>query len=68
MKTNNQDRVTDNRAQFFMRWHDYMRGHTPRQRKLQARRRALLAQYHETLSAIAGGILLVVVIICLFFI
>jgi hypothetical protein len=39
---------------------------TPRQRRLQAERRALLAQYHETISAIAGGILLGLLILCLF--
>lgn len=67
MKTNNQDRVTDNRDQFFLRWHDHLRGHSPRQRKLQLRRQALLTQYHELLSAIAGGILLaVIIILCLF--
>jgi len=40
---------------------------TPRQRRLKAERQFMLAQYHETISAIAGGILLAVLIVCLFF-
>jgi uncharacterized integral membrane protein len=41
---------------------------TPRQRRLEAERRFLISRYHETFSAIAGGILLVVIILCLAFI
>jgi len=41
---------------------------TPRQRRLQAERRAVLSQYHEILSAVGGILLLAVIIICLLFI
>jgi len=40
---------------------------TPRQRRLQAERRALIAQYHQTISAVGGILLLAVIIICLLF-
>lgn len=40
---------------------------TPRQRRLKAERQLIRASFNETLSAIAGGILLAVLIICLFF-
>lgn len=62
------DRVTDNRAQFELRWYDYQHANSPRQRRLAARRRMLLASYHETLSAVGGILLLAVIILCLFFI
>jgi hypothetical protein len=39
---------------------------TPRQRRLKAERQFMLARYHETISAIAGGILLGLLILCLF--
>ena len=66
-RSGNQDRVTDNRAQWYLRMDDYQRANSPRQRRLAAQRRAVLAQHHETISAIAGGILLsVVIILCLF--
>lgn len=67
-RSGNQDRVTDNRAQFELRWYDYQHANSPRQRRLAARRRALLASYHETLSAVGGILLLAVIILCLFFI
>lgn len=67
-RSGNQDRVTDNRAQWYLRMDDLRRANSPRQRRLAAQRRALLAQYHETISAIAGGILIAVIILCLFFI
>jgi hypothetical protein len=59
------DRVTDNRAEWLIKLD---RANSPRQRRLEAERRFLLARYHETFSAIAGGILLVVIILCLAFI
>jgi hypothetical protein len=66
-RSSSQDRVTDNRAQWYLRWDDYQRANSPRQRRLAAQRRAVLAQHHETISAIAGGILLaVIIILCLF--
>jgi len=66
-RSGNQDRVTDNRAQWYLRMDDLQRANSPRQRRLKAERQFLLARYHETISAIAGGILLAVLIICLFF-
>ncbi len=62
------DRVTDNRAQFALRWYDYQHSNSPRQRRLAARRQLLLASYHETISAVGGILLLAAIIICLFFI
>ena len=62
------DRVTDKRAQWRLKLDDYQRSTSPRQRRLEAERRVLIARHHETFSAIAGGILLVVIILCLFFI
>jgi len=40
---------------------------TPRQRRLKAERQLIRASFNETLSAIAGGILLGLLILCLFF-
>jgi hypothetical protein len=62
------DRVTDNRAEWHLKMDEHIRANSPRQRRLEAQRRFLLARYHETFSAIAGGILLVVIILCLAFI
>ena len=62
------DRVTDNRAQWRLKMDDHIRSNSPRQRRLEAERRFLISRYHETFSAIAGGILLVVIILCLAFI
>jgi hypothetical protein len=62
------DRVTDNRAEWLSKLDDHIRANSPRQRRLEAERRFLLARYHETFSAIAVGILLVVIILCLAFI
>lgn len=62
------DRVTDNRSQWYLKMDDYIRANSPRQRRLAAERRFILARYHETFSTIAGGILLVVIILCLAFI
>ncbi len=67
-RSSSQDRVTDNRAQWYLRMDDLRRANSPRQRRLAAQRSFMLARYHETLSTIAGGILLVVIILCLFFI
>lgn len=57
----------DFRAQFNLRWADHQRANSPRQRRLEAERRVLLARYHEKLSAAGGILLLVAIIICLFF-
>jgi hypothetical protein len=62
------DRVTDNRAEWLSKLDAHIRANSPRQRRLEAERRFLLASYHETFSAIAGGILLVVIILCLAYI
>jgi hypothetical protein len=60
------DRVTDNRAQWYLRMDDLQRANSPRQRRLKAERQFMIARYHETISAIAGGILLGLLILCLF--
>lgn len=40
---------------------------TPRQRRLQAQRRFLLARFHERIGMILGGIAFAVIILALFF-
>lgn len=67
-RSSSQDRVTDNRAQWYLRMDNLRRANSPRQRRLAAQRQFMLARYHETLSTIAGGILLAIIIIYLFFI
>jgi len=57
------DRVTDNRAQFALRWQDHT---SPRQRRIQAERKLLLASYHEIVADILGGIALAILIVLLF--
>jgi hypothetical protein len=59
------DRVTDNRAQFALRLQDHT---SPRQRRLAAEKRLLIASYHEHVTNWLGGIALAILIICLFFI
>jgi len=66
-RSGNQDRVTDNRAQWYLRMDDLQRANSPRQRRLKAERQLIRASFNETLSAIAGGILLGLLILCLFF-
>jgi hypothetical protein len=63
-RSGNQDRVTDNRAQFALRWQDHQ---SPRQRRLHAERRFLLAQYHSVIADILGVIVLAIIIITLFY-
>ena len=58
------DRVTDNRAQFALRWQDHQ---SPRQRRLHAERRFLVAQYHSIIADILGVIILAIIIITLFY-
>jgi len=59
------DRVTDNRAQFALRLQDHR---SPRQRRLQAKRRALLASYHSLIADILSFIALAIFILVIFFI
>jgi hypothetical protein len=63
-RSGNQDRVTDNRAQFALRWQDHQ---SPRQRRLHAERRFLLAQYHSVIADILGVIVFAIIIITLFY-
>ena len=56
-------RVVDNRAQFALRLQDF---NSPRQRRLHAERRFLLAQYHSLIADILGVIVLAIIIITLF--
>jgi hypothetical protein len=65
-RSSSSDRVTDNRAQWYLRMDDLQRANSPRQRRLKAERQFMIARYHETISAIAGGILLGLLILCLF--
>ena len=58
----------DNRAQFFLRWNDYARANSPRQRRLKARKIVARESLNEILSAVGGILLLAVIILCLFFI
>lgn len=58
----------DNRAQFKLRWHDYARANSPRQRRIKAQRMLARKSRNELLSAAGGILLLTAIIICLFFI
>jgi hypothetical protein len=66
-RSGNQDRVTDNRAQWYLRMDDLQRANSPRQRRLKAERRFLLAQYHLIIVDILGVIVLAIIIITLFY-
>ena len=65
-RSGNQDRVTDNVAAYYER----VRTNSPRQRRLAAQRKALIASYHCIISDIVGGIvisILIAILIVLFF-
>lgn len=67
-RSGNQDRVTDNRAQWYLRMDDHQRANSPRQRRLAAQRKALLATHHAIVSEVLGGVVLALLIILFFFI
>ncbi len=60
--------TSDNLAQFELRWHDYARANSPRQRRLKAQRIVDRESLNETISALAGVVALAVIIIAIFFI
>lgn len=66
-RSSSQDRVTDNRAQWYLRMDDYQRANSPRQRRLDAERKLVLACYHEAVSTILGAIILAILTILIFF-
>ena len=67
-RSGNQDRVTDNRAQWYLRMDDHQRAHSPRQRRLAAQRKALLATHHAIISEVLGFVCLALLVILFFFI
>jgi hypothetical protein len=60
--------ITDNRAQFALRWLDYARANSPRQRRLKARKLVARESLNENISAVGGVLLLAAIIIAIFFI
>jgi hypothetical protein len=60
--------TADNRAQFALRWLDYARANSPRQRRLKAQRIVARESLTENLSAVGGVMLLAAIIIAIFFI
>ncbi len=62
------DRVVDRTAEFSARFLAHQRYNTPRQRRLRCEHAATLAQFHEHVSSIVGGLLLVALILVLLFI
>jgi len=64
-RSGNQDRVTDNRAQFAMRLQDH---NSPRQRRLAAQRKHLIATHHAIISEVLGFVILALLVILFFFI
>jgi len=60
--------TTDNRAQFALRWLDYARANSPRQRRFKARKIIARESLNENLSAVGGVLLLAAIVIAIFFI
>ena len=65
-RSSSNDRVTDNRAQWYLRMDDLQRANSPRQRRLKAERQFLLASYHSLIADILGAIALAILIILIF--
>lgn len=61
------DRVVDNIEVFRRRWLANERYNSPRQRRLRCEQAATVAQYHEYVASILGGILILALIIVLSF-
>ena len=66
-RSSSQDRVTDNRAQWYLRMDDLRRANSPRQRRLAAQRQFMLARYHQAFSTLGGILVLILLVICLCF-
>jgi len=62
------DRVIDRTAEFSARFMAYQQYNSPRQRRLRCEKVATVAQFHERVSSIVGGLLLVALILVLLFI
>lgn len=62
------DRVVDRTAEFSARFMAYQQYNSPRQRRLRCEKAATIAQFHERVSSIVGGLLLVALILVLLFI
>lgn len=67
-RSGNQDRVTDNRPQFYLRLDDHQRANSPRQRRLAAQRKHLIATHHAIISEVLGFVCLALLVILFFFI
>jgi len=63
-RSGNQDRVTDNVAAYYER----ARSNSPRQRRLAAQRKHLIATHHAIISEVLGFVILALLIILFFFI
>ena len=63
-RSGNQDRVTDNVAAYYER----VRTNSPRQRRLAAQRKALIATHHAIISEVLGFVALALLVILFFFI
>ena len=58
----------DFRAQFALRWVDHQRTNSPRQRRLAAQRKHLIATHHAIISEVLGFVILALLVILFFFI
>lgn len=56
------DRVTDRIAEY----HQRVRANSPRQRRLAAQRKALIATHHAIVSEVLGGVVVALIIILFF--
>lgn len=63
-RSGNQDRVTDNVAAYYER----VRANSPRQRRLAAQRKHLIATHHAIISEVLGFVILALLVILFFFI
>jgi hypothetical protein len=62
------DRVVDRTAEFSARFMAHQRYNTPRQRRLRCEKAATVAQFHQHVESVVGGLLLVAFILVLLFV
>jgi hypothetical protein len=62
------DRVIDRTAEFSARFMAHQRYNTPRQRRLRCEKAATVAQFHEAVTSVLGGLLLIAFVLVLLFI
>jgi hypothetical protein len=62
------DRVIDRTAEFSARFMAHQRYNTPRQRRLRCEKAATVAQFHQHVESIVGGLLLIAFVLVLLFI